>query len=151
MKDLNVVSSGVFHIERVPGGTYQNAVLHAHSSGSIHALEPVTVLGKLTVIADHSGTVLLPKKIKCSSLELTSKYSSTINSNDLEVNDFCELNVTKASTCGLYMVLDGPVQGEVNESSTLNTFIKWPNGRKNIDEKVDGSSVFSQRDWNGPG
>src|SRR5262245_14365129 len=104
--DLNITSQGFLHVERVKGGTYDNAVLHAHSSGSIHVQGELNIKDKLTIIADHSATVLLPAKVTCGSLVLKSEYSSNINSNDLEVTDSCKATVLKAATASLYLKLD---------------------------------------------
>lgn len=150
MGDLTIESKGILHIEKVPGGTYTNVKLYAHSSGSIHALEDLIVTGTLTLIAEDSGTILLPKKVKCKTLDLASKNASQINSNDLEVQAACTARVERGSTCGLYMVLAGPLSGSVSQASTLNTWIHWAVERQSIDISVDSSSVFTQRDWDGP-
>lgn len=147
--DLNVNCVGIFQVERVEGGTYDNADLHANSSGSIHVLGDLVIKNKLTITADHSATVLLPHKVTCETLSLTSEYSSNVNSNDLEVSGLFEPTVRKSSTASLYLKLKGPTQGKVNNSSTMNTWINWPDGKKTVDVSVDGSSVFSQRDWSG--
>jgi hypothetical protein len=148
--DLNIESSGAFHVEQVPGGIYRNVTLHAHGSGSIHAKQPLTVEGKLTIKVENSATVLLPAKVKCNELELTNLNSSTINSDDLEVGTTCKVDVERSSTCGLYMVLACPLSGAVKESSTLNTWIHWAVTKKPIEVDVDSGSVFTERDWKGP-
>jgi hypothetical protein len=146
---LNVKSEGFLTIKRVNGGLYDSAVLHAVSSGSIHVMGDLSITGKLTIIADHSATVLLPAKVTCGSLDLTSEYSSNINSNDLEVADTSKVTVLKAATASLYLKLSGPMTGSVTESSTVNTWINWPQGKKSIDMNADSTSIFSERGWNG--
>jgi hypothetical protein len=147
--DQNVDSSGFLHVEGVKGGTYGNVTLNAHGSGSIHAQEDLTVTGTLTLIAESSGTILLPKKVTCNNLVLTCRNSSQINSNDLEVSD-AKATVENASTCGLYMVVSGALSGSVSKSSTLNTWIHWKAANRAPAIGVDSSSVFSLRDWAGP-
>jgi hypothetical protein len=129
MADLRIESEGIFDIKRVPGGTYTNVKLYAHSSGSIHALEDLTV----------------------KTLDLSIKNSSQINSNDLEVQTACKAQVEISSTCGPYMVLAGPLSGSVSQTSTLNTWIHRAIQKQSIDISVDSSSVFTHRDWDGPG
>jgi hypothetical protein len=146
---LNVKAEGFLNIKRVKGGTYDSAVLHALSSGGIHVLDELNITGKLTIIADHSGTVLLPAKVTCGSLDLTCEYSSNINSDDLEVADYFKATVLKGATASLYLKLSGPITGSVTEASTLNTWINWPQGKKSEDVKTDSTSVFSERGWNG--
>lgn len=147
--DLNVESYGIFAVKRVEGGTYDNVTLWAHSSGSIHVLGDLKVTNKLTIIADHSATILLPHTVTCDVLDLSSKYSSNVNSDDLRVITSCKLTALKASTASLYMDLKCPLSGSVLESSTINVWVHWPDGRKTVDVAVDGWSVFGIRDWSG--
>lgn len=149
MSDLNVQSVGFLIIKKVEGGTYDNVTLNAGSSGAIHVLGELIVKNKLTIIADHSATILLPVKVTCDTLNLTSEYSSNVNSNDLEVTGLFTATVLKAATASLYLKLNGPIQGSVTESGTMNTWINWPTGKKSVDVKVDQWSVFSERDWAG--
>lgn len=101
--------------------------------------------------ADHSGTVLMPDKVTTPNLQVASRYSSNINSNDLEATDSFKLTVERASTVSLYLVLDCPITGKVTDSSTANLWIHWPKGKKLIDVDVEKGSVLGIRDWDGPG
>lgn len=149
MSDLEVECHGLFQVKRVEGGEYDNAKLWAHSSGSIHLRGDLTIKNKLTIIADHSATILLPHTVKCDILEIHSTYSSNVNSDNLQATTAFKLEVLKASTVSLYMALRCPITGSVRASSTGNLWVHWPDGRKTTDVSVDGWSVFSVRDWAG--
>jgi len=145
--DLNVDANG--QVVRVYSGTYDTAELKAESSGSIHVLGDLTINDKLQITADHSATVLIPFKVTCDDLEVTSEYSSNVNSDDLEATSSFKLTVEKASTASLHLVLSCPITGSITESSTANLWIHWPNGKQPIDLNVDGGSVLQVRDWSG--
>lgn len=117
--------------------------------GAIHVLGELKIHGKLTIICEDRATVLLPDKVTCDSLELISEVSSNVNSNDLEVASECKARASRATTASLYLKLGCVLTGSVTQSSTMNTWINWPYGRKGTDVQVDSGSVFSERDWNG--
>ncbi|MBR9829641.1 MAG: hypothetical protein GYB41_13530 [Oceanospirillales bacterium] len=136
-KDLKVDSSGVFHIERVPGGTYRNVTLHAHGSGSIHVIDPVFVEGKLTLISESSATISMSGTITCRELEIKIKSSALIEADDLEYYDNCKVDISHAGTLRAYIAAEGPMSGSVKgptifNGSTLRAWIYWRNGRKGV-------------------
>jgi Subtilase family len=153
--DRTVDSSGVFHIERVPGGTYRNLTLHAHGSGSVHVIEPVFVEGKLTLKAESSGTISMSGTIICRKLEIICHSSATIHSDDLEYYESCEVDVKAASTCKLYIAAEGPMTGKVEgpyfiNGSTFIAWIYWRQGRKTVSVSKDTwSTVQIANDWGG--
>lgn len=149
--DLNVTDDGAFTVKVVKGGTYDNVTLTAKSGGSIHVTGKLVVNGTLTLVADHSGTILLPAKVLCQKLYLTSTYSSNINSDDLEVEGYNQLDVSWASTGSLYLVIrSGEIAGSVSEHSTLNTWVDFPNGFKSDTVTTDHTSLYTRRGWSGP-
>ncbi len=158
MTDLNVTESGLFAVTEIKNGgthaagTYQNVTLKASSSGSIHVLDTLIVLGTLTIEADHSATILLPAKVSCSTLILKSKLASNVNSNDLEVDGKATITVEQSATASLYMVINsGNLAGWVTDGSTFNCWLHTPKGVSTNDTiQVDHSSSSSRIGWKGP-
>ncbi|WP_049721738.1 S8 family serine peptidase [Gilvimarinus polysaccharolyticus] len=154
-KDLNINSSGMFHVERVPGGTYRNVTLHAHGSGSIHVLDPVLVEGKLTLISESSATISMSGTIICRELEIKIKSSALIEADDLEYYDKCTVNISHAGTLRAYIAAEGPMTGSVKgpdfwNGSTLRAWIFWRNGRKSVSISKDWMSTIDiSNNWGG--
>jgi hypothetical protein len=154
LADYSLESQGAFHIERVPGGTYRNVTLHAHSSGSIHVLDPVFVEGKLTLRCESSGTISMSGTIICRELEIICKSSATIHSDDLEYYDSCKVDVSAASTCRLHMAAEGRIHGSVSgpyiwNGSTFEAWIYWRQGKKEIAISEDTWSSVKIHSWSG--
>lgn len=146
--DLSVTSEGIFDVKVVKGGTYDNATLTAKSSGSIHVTGELTIKDTLTLVSDHSGTILMPAKVNCKTLFLTSSYASNLNTNDLKVTGPCQLEVSEASTGSLYMEIDsGEIAGSVRNSGLLNLWAYLPNGLKWDKVTCDHSSTYTRRGW----
>lgn len=153
--DKTVSSTGVFHVERVPGGTYRNLTLHAYGSGSVHVIEPVFVEGKLTLKAESSATISMSGTIICRELEIICRSSSTIHGDDLEYYEKCTVDVSAASTCRIYIAAEGPMTGSVKgpsffNGSTFVTWIYWRKGRKPVSVDKDRFSLVEiNENWGG--
>lgn len=153
--DLSVDSSGLFHIERVPGGTYRNLTLHAHGSGSIHVLDPVFVEGKLTLVSESSATISMSGSIICRELEIRIVSSALIEADDLEYYDSCTVDISHAGTLRAYIAAEGPMTGSVKgptifNGSTLRAWIFWRKGTKSVSISKDWmSTVDISNSWSG--
>jgi hypothetical protein len=151
-QDYSLECKDAFRVKSVPGGTYRDVTLHAHSSGSIHAEEPVFVEGKLTLISESSGTILIPATVICRELEIRCSTSAHINTDDLEFYDSCILRMSSAGVCNLYMAAEGPISGDVKEVFTvLKAWIYWRHGRKPISINNPGNwaAVDIDNYWGG--
>ncbi|MEL6275664.1 MAG: hypothetical protein AAFU03_11220 [Bacteroidota bacterium] len=158
--DKKVTQTGAFTVNNFPGGTFDNVILEATKGGSIHVTGQLIVNDELTIVADHSGTILLPAKVSCGRVKIHCSYSSTVNSNDLEVTDSPSATIPKpfvvnadhASTCGLYTVISGgQLNGSVQSTSTVNLYADIPSSVKISDQiRCDHTSDYTRRGWSGP-
>lgn len=154
-KDLKIDSKGVFHVERVPGGTYRNVVLHAHGSGSIHVIDPVFVEGKLTLISESSATISMSGTIICKELEIKIKSSALIEADDLEYYDKCQVDISHAGHLRASIAAEGPMSGSVTgpelwNGSTMRARIYWRKGYRGVSIHHDWmSTVHAPGNWSG--
>lgn len=158
LEDYSLECTGAFNVKQAQGGTYKNATLYAHGSGSIHVIDPIFVEGKLTLRAESSGTISMSGTIICRELEIICKHRSTIHADDLEYYDSCKVDVYVSSTCNLHIAAEGPMTGAVTDEGGLNfwtgaTFIArvfWRHGKKHVDvRKGNYSTVTIHNDWKG--
>lgn len=154
LEDYSLECEGVFKVKVAQGGTYKNVTLYAHHSGSIHVIDPIYVEGKLTLRCEESATISMSGTIICRELEIICRNSASIKSDDLEYYDSCNINISQASTCTLYIAAEGPISGsvggEILTGSTLQAWIYWRQGKKSVSISKDyWCTVDIKNDWSG--
>lgn len=139
----------------MPGGTYRNLTLKAHSSGSIHVLDPIFVEGKLTLIGNSNATISMSGTIICRELVIRMEDSAKIEADDLEYYDSCSIDMVRGCTFRAYIAAEGPMRGSVKgpdlwNGSTFVAWIHWRNGWKGVSVSKDWmSTVDISNNWPG--